>query len=117
MKGILYLNSSDLGWNPIVQKWLDSRKTVAEKFALAILFEKYVPPCLEVVKSKFKQITPIIECSHVINLCNMLDCLITPENTPNDCPKDWYEVYFIWACIWAIGGALYNDQVKKIKIF
>jgi hypothetical protein len=57
----------------------------------------------------------------------MLDCLITPKNIAPDSPKEFYEVYFVYACIWAIGGTLYRDQVcikivltgrkKKIRFY
>ena len=38
--------------------------------------------------------------------------LLTPENTPADCPKEWYEIYFVFAAVWAFGGAMFQDQVK-----
>ena len=44
-------------------------------------------------------------------LCHLLEVLLTPENTPPDCPKDLYELYFVFACIWAFGGAMFQDQV------
>lgn len=44
-------------------------------------------------------------------LCNLLECLLTPEHTPPDCPKELYELYFIFAAIWAFGGAMFQDQV------
>ena len=36
---------------------------------------------------------------------------MTPENVPSDSPKEVYEVYFVFACIWAFGGTLLQDQV------
>lgn len=47
----------------------------------------------------------------VQTLCTLLDCLLTPENIPSDSPRELYETYFTFACIWAFGGALYQDQV------
>lgn len=44
-------------------------------------------------------------------LCTLLDCLLTPENVPCESPREIYETYFTFACIWAFGGALYQDQV------
>lgn len=45
-------------------------------------------------------------------LCLLLDCLLTSENIPADSPREVYETYFVFACIWAFGGATYQDQVK-----
>lgn len=47
----------------------------------------------------------------VQTLCALLDCLLTPENIPADAPRELYETYFTFACIWAFGGALLQDQV------
>jgi len=29
----------------------------------------------------------------------------------SDCPKEWYEIYFVFACVWAFGAAMFQDQV------
>jgi dynein heavy chain len=106
--GILYINPADLGWNPYVSSWIDTREVQSERANLTILFDKYIPPCLN---TKFKKITPIGDNSHLQMLCYLLECLLKPENTPPDCPKEWYELYFVFACIWAFGGCLFQDQL------
>ncbi|XP_066570660.1 dynein axonemal heavy chain 11 [Amia ocellicauda] len=109
--GILYVNPQDLGWNPYVASWIDTRTQQSEKANLTILFDKYVPPCLEQLRSAFKTITPIPENSMVQTLCSLLDCLLTPKNVPPDSPRELYEIYFVFASIWAFGGAVYQDQL------
>ena len=94
-----------------VTSWTDRRKQQSEKVNLTVLFDKYVPPCLEVCRSRFRKITPIADIAHIHMLCHLLDCLVTPANTPADCPKEWYEIYFVFACVWAFGSALCQDQV------
>ncbi|KAH0627401.1 hypothetical protein JD844_003041 [Phrynosoma platyrhinos] len=85
--GILYVNPQDLGWNPYVASWIEQRSHQSEKANLTILFDKYT-------------------------LCSLLDCLLTPENLPSDGPRELYEIYFAFACVWAFGGALFQDQVN-----
>ncbi|KAG5306381.1 DYHC protein, partial [Pseudoatta argentina] len=108
--GILYINSQDLGWSPFIASWIETRDQ-SERANLSILFEKYIPPLLEVTKSKFKKITPLPEICHLQMLCHLLDCFLTKENVPPDCPKEWYELYFMFACIWAFGSAMFRDQL------
>lgn len=60
---------------------------------------------------RFKKIIPIPEQSLVQMLCYLLECLLTPENTPADCAKELYELYFVFAAVWAFGGAMFQDQV------
>ncbi|RLU17527.1 hypothetical protein DMN91_009762 [Ooceraea biroi] len=109
--GILYINPQDLGWSPFVTSWIETRDH-SERANLSILFEKYVPPLLEVTKnSKFKKIVPLPEMCHLEMLCHLLDCFLTKENVPSDCPKEWYELYFAFACIWAFGSTMFRDQL------
>ncbi|XP_056236518.1 dynein axonemal heavy chain 11 isoform X2 [Seriola aureovittata] len=114
--GILYINQQDLGWNPYVASWIDQRERQTERAHLTILFEKYVPRCLEKMRNTFKTITPIPENSMVQTLCILLDCLLTPRNIPSDSPRELYETYFTFACIWAFGGALYQDQLCDYRV-
>lgn len=45
-------------------------------------------------------------------LCHLLECLLTEEDVPADSPKETYELYFVFAAIWAFGGAMVQDQVR-----
>ncbi|KAG7460462.1 dynein heavy chain 11, axonemal [Solea senegalensis] len=114
--GILYVNQQDLGWNPYVASWIDQRERLTERAHLTILFEKYVPRCLEKIRNNFKTIIPIPENSMVQTLCTLLDCLLTPGNIPSDSPRELYETYFTFACIWAFGGALCQDQLCDYRV-
>ena len=109
--GILYINPADLGWNPYVSSWIDTREVQSERANLIILFDKYLPVCLETMKMRFKKITPIADISHLQMLCYLLECMLTAENTPPDCPKELYELYFVFCTVWAFGGCLFQDQV------
>uniref|UniRef100_F6QQT7 AAA+ ATPase domain-containing protein n=1 Tax=Xenopus tropicalis TaxID=8364 RepID=F6QQT7_XENTR len=114
--GILYVNTQDLGWSPYVTSWIETHKTQSEKANLTILFDKYVPYCLEQVRCNLKTITPIPENSMVQTLCSLLDCLLTPDNTPPDSPRELYEIYFVFACVWSFGGALFQDQLIDYRL-
>ena len=80
--GILYINPQDLGWNPAVSSWIETRTIPAEKSNLVILFDKYTPACLESVRTRFKKITPLPDMAHIQLLCHLLECLLIPSNTP-----------------------------------
>ncbi|KAM6995333.1 dynein axonemal heavy chain 11 [Tautogolabrus adspersus] len=114
--GILYVNHQDLGWTPYVASWIDQRERQTERAHLTILFEKYVPRCVEQMRNTFKTITPIPENSMVQTLCTLLNCLLLPENIPPDSPRELYETYFTFACIWAFGGALFQDQLYDYRV-
>jgi len=95
-----------------VTSWIETRQHTSEKSNLVILFDKYIPSCLENVRVRFKKITGVVEIAHIEMLCHLLDCLLTPQNTPPDCPKEWQDIYFVFACVWAFGAAMFLDQVR-----
>uniref|UniRef100_A0A803VXV6 Dynein axonemal heavy chain 17 n=1 Tax=Ficedula albicollis TaxID=59894 RepID=A0A803VXV6_FICAL len=114
--GILYINPSDLGWNAPVSSWIDRREVQSERANLTILFDKYLPVCLDTLRSRFKKIIPIPEQSMVQMLCYLLECLLTEDNTPPDCPKELYELYFVFAAVWAFGGSMFQDQLVDYRV-
>lgn len=104
-----------------VTSWVETRKIPAEKSNLVILFDKYIPACLETVRNRFKKITPIAEMAHVQMLCHLLDVLFVHENTPAECPKEWHDIFFVFACVWAFGSAMFQDtsidyRVGKLRL-
>ncbi|XP_035168476.1 LOW QUALITY PROTEIN: dynein heavy chain 17, axonemal [Oxyura jamaicensis] len=114
--GILYINPADLGWNPVVTSWIEKRTVQSEKANLMILFDKYLPVCLEKLKFGFKKITPIPEITVIQMILYLLECLLTPQNTPPDSPRELYELYFVFACTWAFGGAMFQDQLVDYRV-
>ncbi len=53
----------------------------------------------------------ILQVSMIQTLCFLLETLLTPDTTPPDTHKDVYELYFVFAAIWAFGGFLFKDEV------
>ncbi|XP_067164351.1 dynein axonemal heavy chain 17 [Apteryx mantelli] len=114
--GILYINPADLGWNPVVTSWIEKRTVQSEKANLMILFDKYLPTCLDKLKSGFKKITPVPEITAIQTTLYLLECLLTPEHVPPDSPRELYELYFVFACAWAFGGATFHDQLVDYRV-
>ncbi|XP_075760265.1 dynein axonemal heavy chain 17 isoform X2 [Pelodiscus sinensis] len=114
--GILYINPADLGWNPVVSSWIEKRTVQSEKANLMILFDKYLPTCLDKLRFGFKKITPVPEVTVIQTILYLLECLLTPTNTPPDSAKELYELYFVFACFWAFGGAMFQDQLVDYRV-
>uniref|UniRef100_G3TNR2 Dynein axonemal heavy chain 17 n=1 Tax=Loxodonta africana TaxID=9785 RepID=G3TNR2_LOXAF len=114
--GILYINPADLGWNPVVSSWIERRKVQSEKANLMILFDKYLPTCLDKLRVGFKKITPVPEITVIQMILYLLECLLTEKNTPPDSPKELYELYFVFACFWSFGGAMFQDQLVDYRV-
>ncbi|KAI9536418.1 Dynein heavy chain 9, axonemal, partial [Dissostichus eleginoides] len=70
--------------------------------------------CLSLLR--FKKIIPVPDQSTVQMLCYLLECLLTPEHTPADCAKELYELYFVFAAVWAFGGDMFQDQLLDYRM-
>ncbi|XP_068619246.1 dynein beta chain, ciliary-like [Battus philenor] len=109
--GILYINPQDLGWNPFVASWIETnRDDESEKAMLTVMFDKYIPPLLETSK-KYKRITPLTDLQQIQLTCYLLECFLNKTLLPSECPKEWYETYFVFAVVWGFGSALFQDQL------
>jgi dynein heavy chain len=128
--GIVHLNVQDLGWTPYITSWIESRTEGSggndsaaddidlpggaihqgERQYLTILMDKYIPSCLEVIRTRFRTIVPVPEICHLQMLCRLLDCLLTPSILTSENPRELYELYFAFACIWAFGSAFSGDH-------
>lgn len=58
-----------------VASWIDQRERQTERAHLTILFEKYVPRCLEQMRNSFRTITPIPDIS-VVQVQNTHACAV-----------------------------------------
>ncbi|RVE68725.1 hypothetical protein OJAV_G00094270 [Oryzias javanicus] len=114
--GILYINPGDLGWNPLVSSWIKKREHQSERTNLSFLFDKYVPSCLDALRTRFKTIIPITEQSLIQMLCHLLECLLSLVTTPDNCSQEQHESYFVFAAIWAFGGALSREQLVDYRV-
>lgn len=68
------------------------------------------------MRTRFKKITPIVDMAHVQMLCHLLNCLFVPENTPAECPKEWHDIFFVFACVWAFGSAMFHEGSVDYRI-
>ena len=113
--GILYINPGDLGWNPFVTSWIETRELQTEKNTLTVLFDKYIPFCSDMIDKKFKKITPISGINHIQVLCTLLDALLVEDNIGKEPSEQTYEIWFVFALVWSFGSALFHDGATDHK--
>eukprot|EP00878_Enallax_costatus_P012531 GHUV01013087.1.p1 GENE.GHUV01013087.1~~GHUV01013087.1.p1 ORF type:complete len:2750 (+),score=1040.15 GHUV01013087.1:633-8882(+) len=114
--GILYV-SEGRQWHNMVQSWLERvAKPYAEKAKwkdpnqpikwLSELFDKYIPDTIFEMKKSYRHITPLSTMNFVSTLTNILEGVLKPENLSNKAEQGLFEMYFVFAAIWAFGGGL-----------
>ncbi|XP_073442216.1 dynein axonemal heavy chain 10 [Dendrobates tinctorius] len=116
--GMVFVDPKNLNYRPYWQKWVSNRQNKQEQVELNRLFEKYVPPCIEMIiegimdgkqGEKLKTIVPQTDLNMVTQLSMMLDALIEKEVED----VDILECYFIEALYCSLGATLLENGRNK----
>ena len=136
--GILYINEADVGWKPLVQSWVQARADANERALLPGLFDKYVDALVEMTRRGYKEVTPMRAINKVSTLIYILEGFLngtsggangesngdsapSPSSSSSASPSscvlptdkktpDVLELVFIYAAVWAFGGAMAVDK-------
>eukprot|EP01028_Stygiella_incarcerata_P003513 TRINITY_DN1708_c0_g1_i1.p1 TRINITY_DN1708_c0_g1~~TRINITY_DN1708_c0_g1_i1.p1 ORF type:complete len:4499 (-),score=1316.34 TRINITY_DN1708_c0_g1_i1:2775-16271(-) len=115
--GILYVSDTDIGWLPYIQSWIDKREDSVERSHMTVLVDKYIAPTLVHVRRFFRSVIPITDMCYIETICRLLDYLLQ-NVVPGETDKEIYELYFVFACVWAFGGSLtVKDNVDYRVLF
>ncbi|XP_071945421.1 dynein axonemal heavy chain 10-like [Antedon mediterranea] len=120
--GMVYVDPKNLGYHPYWTKWVNSRSNKKEQEDLMRLFNKYVPPALDLIVEgivdgkqgeKLKTIVPLTTLNMVTQLSRMLDAVLDKENLESDV----IEAHFLQALTWSLGAGLLEDGRVKFDGF
>ncbi|XP_029397555.1 dynein heavy chain 12, axonemal [Mus pahari] len=114
--GMIYLEPSQLGWEPLVASWLNSLKEplseLEHQSLLKELFDWLVPPSLVFRRKKCKELIPTSNINAVVALTRLIETLLcnVVENEPNSKHiRVWTMASFIFSLIWSIGASCDTD--------
>ncbi|XP_021037000.1 dynein heavy chain 12, axonemal [Mus caroli] len=114
--GMIYLEPSQLGWEPLVTSWLNSLKEPLSEpehqSLLKELFDWLVPPSLVFRRKKCKELIPTSNINAVVALTRLIEILLCTvvENEPNSKHiRVWTMASFIFSLIWSIGASCDTD--------
>ena len=112
--GMIYMEPSSLGWRPLVKSWLHALPPAfgeAHRLQLLMMFERFVDPCLRLLRRRLGELSPTTDANLVRSLTNIVDCLtdeFRDEATLKDVPMadtlTWIECIFLFALTWSIGS-------------
>ncbi|XP_029097539.1 dynein heavy chain 12, axonemal isoform X7 [Monodon monoceros] len=114
--GMIYLEPSQLGWEPLVSSWLNSLKGPLQEpdhqALLRGLFDWLIQPTLSLRKKKCKELIPTSDSNVVVSLTRLFEVLLcnVVENDPTSKHiRVWIMACFIFSLIWSIGGSCDTD--------
>ncbi|XP_069475795.1 dynein axonemal heavy chain 10 [Ambystoma mexicanum] len=124
--GMVFVDPKNLRYEPFWQKWINHRPNKLEQTELRRLFDKYVPPAIEMIVEgvmdgrqgeKQKTIVPQTDLNMVTQLSMMLDALL--EKEMDDAAV--LECYFIEALYCSLGATLveagrikFDEYMKRL---
>jgi dynein heavy chain len=115
--GIIYVSDSELGWQPVVASWLQSRPE-REAAALRPCFDKYVGPLLDFVRLELRPVMHNEQVCQVQTLLTLLTGVLKPlagsggggggggSGNSAALTPDHYERLFLYCATWSLGGLL-----------
>ena len=124
--GVIFMNSTDVGWMPFVTSWIANREYDTEKTMLLKLFQTYPGVLFEWMRKNCDTIVPLPEINRIQHLCFILEGILgNGDSFAGQCKSMGQEAaglllesYFLFALIWSVGGATFTDkQVDHRKKF
>ncbi|XP_055935203.1 dynein axonemal heavy chain 8-like isoform X2 [Argiope bruennichi] len=111
--GMVYMSSSGLLWEPILEGWL-SLRSPAEATILRGLFGKVFAPLCQYVLLSLIPKMELLECNYIKQAMDLLDGLLP---TDSDISNVHYERIFIFALMWSFGALLELEDRSKMEAF
>eukprot|EP00055_Hartaetosiga_balthica_P017752 m.122337 g.122337 ORF g.122337 m.122337 type:complete len:4010 (-) comp9395_c0_seq2:1066-13095(-) len=121
--GMIYLEPSQLGWEPHVLSWLRSRPdyvTEPLRGILKELFDTFIPVGLKFVRRRLRQYVKVDDIMFVHSLFRLLDSYMKEEFETEKNAKvleGWVKGIFLFCFIWSFGASTNNDGRKLFDDF
>eukprot|EP01040_Poterioochromonas_malhamensis_P025084 gene25084-31200_t len=112
--GILYINDTDVGYQPFLDSWTSLRTNDLEKSYLPYLMNRYLAKTIEYIQSaKLEKIVPLPMINMVQSFCYLLDGMLKAYKGERSQPV--MERMFLFCLMWAFGGPLTNDKQVDVR--
>ncbi|CAG5865931.1 unnamed protein product, partial [Menidia menidia] len=121
--GMIYMEPHMLGWRPLLLSWLNTLPTTvhdSHKTLITGLFDRILPPCLQLIRKATKELSQTSDTNLVKSLMNLMDCMMDEFNDEaimktmtekNVC--SWLEGIFVFCLVWSVGASC--DDPGRIK--
>ncbi|KAM8934175.1 dynein axonemal heavy chain 7 [Pelodytes ibericus] len=121
--GMIYMEPHMLGWRPVMVSWINllpAGLSKMHKTFIEGLFDRMVPPCLQMIRKCAKELSPTSDTNLVRSLMNLMDCMMdefADESVVHNMNErdicSWLEGAFLFSLIWSIGGSCKEDDRLK----
>merc|ERR1719199_1341002 len=123
--GVLFINETDVGYKPYVESWREKMDATAQS-TFYLMFSNYFEQNSDFFRKTFGFTCPMLDMGFIQSICCFVDALLNFNTKDNmeavrtgsvEDQKMYYEAYFIYAMMWAVGGAVSDDKIANYRKF
>uniref|UniRef100_A0A671YVZ2 Dynein axonemal heavy chain 8 n=1 Tax=Sparus aurata TaxID=8175 RepID=A0A671YVZ2_SPAAU len=114
--GMVFMSSSALSWQPILQGWAHKRKA-SEAESILSLYERIFEDAHLYVKQNLKPKMELLECNYIMQSVNLLEGLIPTKETGGLVDSKYLERLFVFCLMWSLGALLELEDRDKLEAY
>ncbi|KAM8728478.1 dynein axonemal heavy chain 8-like [Acanthopagrus schlegelii] len=114
--GMVFMSSSALSWQPILQGWAHKRKA-SEAESILNLYERIFEDAHLYVKQNLKPKMELLECNYIMQSVNLLEGLIPTKETGGVVDSKYLERLFVFCLMWSLGALLELEDRDKLEAY
>ncbi|TSM60567.1 Dynein heavy chain 7, axonemal [Bagarius yarrelli] len=113
--GMIYMEPHILGWRPLMISWLNTLPPTlssVQKDLITGLFDRMLPPCLQLIRKGTKELSPTSDTNLVHSLMNLMDCMMDEFRDVGRMKamnerdiSSWIEGIFVFSLMWSLGAS------------
>uniref|UniRef100_A0A3Q1JKI8 AAA+ ATPase domain-containing protein n=1 Tax=Anabas testudineus TaxID=64144 RepID=A0A3Q1JKI8_ANATE len=112
--GMVFMSSSALSWQPILQGWA-LKRNAQEAQSVMSLYNKIFDDAYLYMKQNLKPKMELLECNYIMQSVNLLEGLIPTKETGGLVGSKHMERLFVFCLMWSLGALLELEDRDKLE--
>ncbi|KAK5607192.1 Dynein heavy chain 8, axonemal [Crenichthys baileyi] len=112
--GMVFMSSSALSWQPILQGWAKKRNA-KEAESILSLYNKVFADVYLYMKQNLKPKMELLECNYIMQSVNLLEGFLPTKEIVGFAGSKHLERLFVFCLMWSIGAILELDDRDKLE--
>ncbi|XP_075954128.1 dynein axonemal heavy chain 8-like [Anarhichas minor] len=112
--GMVFMSSSALSWQPILQGWARKR-SANEAESIMALYKKIFEDAYLYMKQNLKPKMELLECNYIMQSVNLMEGLIPTKEAGGLTGSKHLERLFVFCLMWSLGALLELEDRDKLQ--
>ncbi|KAM4579488.1 dynein axonemal heavy chain 8-like, partial [Fundulus diaphanus] len=112
--GMVFMSSSALSWQPILQGWAKKRNA-KEAESILSLYDKVFADVYLYMKQNLKPKMELLECNYIMQSVNLLEGFLPTKEIVGFAESKHLERLFVFCVMWSVGAILELEDRDKLE--